>query len=332
MDEETRELQVIERGQEFMPVLTSSQAIVRYEAIRDCVKTALVNGVDYGRIPGTGDKPTLLKPGAEKLCTFFGLTARFLVESEEEDWTGALHGGEMFFRYSYRCQLFRGDMRIAECMGSCSSWETKYRYRNADRKCPKCGKDNIRKSNKGEGGWYCWVKTGGCAATFQLNDTTITEQKVGKIPNPDIADQVNTIQKMAQKRSYVGAVKIAVNASGIFAEDLEDNPPQHTEDADADTPPIQQPARKTESVKPAQAKPAQAAAPKPLNFAAFTASIYGLGANLEDAASACEAIYNHRNLDKLTRTEAGQIFKEIQRGFAESAPAPPAGAGQSEFV
>ena len=32
--------------------------------------------VDYGVIPGT-DKPTLLKPGAEKLCLMYGLVATF---------------------------------------------------------------------------------------------------------------------------------------------------------------------------------------------------------------------------------------------------------------
>src|SRR5436305_40562 len=39
-----------------------------------------------------------------------------------------------------------------------------------------------------------------------------------------IADQVNTIQKMAQKRSLVAAVLIAVNASEFFTQDVEDMP------------------------------------------------------------------------------------------------------------
>ena len=37
---------------------------------------AMVKGEDYGVIPGTGSKPTLLKPGAEKLCVLFKLSTK----------------------------------------------------------------------------------------------------------------------------------------------------------------------------------------------------------------------------------------------------------------
>ncbi len=38
----------------------------------------------------------------------------------------------------------------------------------------------------------------------------------------EIFDQINTIQKMAQKRSLVGAVLIATGATEFFTQDLED--------------------------------------------------------------------------------------------------------------
>ena len=44
------------------------------------------------------------------------------------------------------------------------------------------------------------------------------------MPNPDICDQVNTIQKMATKRAMIAAVLIAVNASEFFTQDVEDFP------------------------------------------------------------------------------------------------------------
>jgi hydroxymethylpyrimidine/phosphomethylpyrimidine kinase len=50
----------------------------------------------------------------------------------------------------------------------------------------------------------------------------IANQKTGLIPNSEIFDQINTIQKMAQKRSLVGAVLIATGASKFFTQDLED--------------------------------------------------------------------------------------------------------------
>ena len=37
------------------------------------------------------------------------------------------------------------------------------------------------------------------------------------MPNERVFDQVNTIMKLAQKRSFVGAVILAANASNYFA-------------------------------------------------------------------------------------------------------------------
>ena len=46
-----------------------------------------------------------------------------------------------------------------------------------------------------------------------------------RIPNPDGADVVNTIQKMAQKRALVAATLIATSASEFFTQDVEDADP-----------------------------------------------------------------------------------------------------------
>ena len=110
---------------------------------------------------------------------------------------------------------------IAEGEGSCNSWEKKYRYRQAMRTCPECGQPAIFKSkNKPE--FYCWNKKGGCGATFKLTDDRINNQETGQTKNPDPAEQVNTIQKMAQKRALIAPVLIATNASEKFTQDIED--------------------------------------------------------------------------------------------------------------
>jgi hypothetical protein len=205
-----------------MPALSVQQAVERFNAVVEFVQTILREGVDYGTIPGTG-KATLLKPGAEKLTTFFGLIKRFQLLDRVEDWSGADHDGERFFYYLYRCQLLRGDTVVAEADGSCNSWETKYRYRTADRLCPQCGKATIIKGREEYGGgWLCFVKKGGCGAKFLTGDPSIEGQVTGRVLNADIADQVNTIQKMAQKRALVAATLLAVNASEFFTQDLED--------------------------------------------------------------------------------------------------------------
>lgn len=206
----------------FMPAMSIELAVERYNAITEFVSRVLRRDVDYGMIPGT-DKLTLLKPGAEKLTTFFGLSTRFQLIERIEDWTGEEHDGEPFFYYLYRCQLYRGDLLVAESDASCNSRETKYRYREAQRICPECSQAAIIRGKEEYGGGYvCFRKKGGCGAKFLVGDAVIESQQVGRVPNPDIADQVNTIQKMGQKRSLVAACLLAVNASEFFTQDVED--------------------------------------------------------------------------------------------------------------
>jgi hypothetical protein len=219
--ESGRSLAAVERSR-FMPAMSIELAVERYSAVTEFVSRVLRRDVDYGVIPGT-EKRTLLKPGAEKLTTFFGLSTRFQLLERIEDWTGEGHGGEPFFYYLYRCQLYRGDLLIAEGDGSCNSRETKYRWRESQRLCPVCSQSAIIKGREEYGGgWLCFKKRGGCGAKFRDGDEAIESQQTGRVFNPDIADQVNTIQKMAQKRSLVGSVLLAVNASEFFTQDVED--------------------------------------------------------------------------------------------------------------
>ena len=225
MSEEFKEpaggLVAVERSQ-FMPALSIELAVERYGAVTEFVSRVLRRDVDYGVIPGT-EKRTLLKPGAEKLTTFFGLSTRFQLLERIEDWTGERHGGEPFFYYLYRCQLHRGDLLVAESDGSCNSRETKYRWRESRRVCPACSQPAIIKGREEYGGgWLCFKKQGGCGAKYRDGDAGIESQPTGRVPNPDIADQVNTIQKMAQKRALIASVLIAVNASEFFTQDVED--------------------------------------------------------------------------------------------------------------
>lgn len=230
--------------QTYMPAMSIPQAAARFNTLVEFVQKVMRPDVDYGIIPGT-PKPTLLKPGAEKLTTLFGLTTRFVVVDKTEDWTGDQHGGEPFFYYWYRCQLWRGERLIAEADGSCNSRESKYRWRNADRKCPNCDQATIKRSKfppKGaakdaEPGWYCYAKVGGCGAEFGAKDPAILGQQTGRTPNPDICDQVNTFQKMSQKRAMIAATLIGVNASEFFTQDVEDIQP--VGNGASYTPPVQ---------------------------------------------------------------------------------------------
>lgn len=198
------------------PMMSIEQSVHRYNTLVEFTKTVMTPGKDYGNIPGT-DKPTLLKPGAEKLCTLFGFAPEFEMADKIVDFKGGL------FYFQYRCKLIRDGQVIATGLGSCNTMEKKYRYRNAERVCPNCGKSTIIKG-KAEygGGWLCFAKKGGCGTKFAEQDKSITEQIVGQIENTEPFDLINTVDKMAQKRSLVAAILIGANASEFYTQDVED--------------------------------------------------------------------------------------------------------------
>lgn len=198
--------------------LAINNAVDRHNTLVAFVGRSLRDSVDYGKIPGCGDKPVLFKPGAEKIATLFGLRSSLERLEAVKDFTGKDFGGEPFFSFEYKVSLRdRSGEIIAECIGSCNSWEDKYRWRSAERRCPECGSPSILQSREANGGWFCWQKKGGCGARFAAKDQSIVGQQTGRVANERIFDQVNTIDKMAQKRAFVGAVILAANASNYFA-------------------------------------------------------------------------------------------------------------------
>jgi hypothetical protein len=192
----------------------------QHQFLSQYVKQCMVEGTDYGRISGS-DKPTLLKPGAEKLIDLFSCTPEFTLVPEfcHEDFEAG------FFKYTFRCRIISRELGavLAEGYGSANSRESRFRWRLAHRKCPACGKDAIiqGKSEYG-GGWVCFKKKGGCGEKYAATDERITSQTVGRVVNEDIADLDNTILKMAKKRAQVdGAIALA-RCSDMFTQDVED--------------------------------------------------------------------------------------------------------------
>jgi hypothetical protein len=188
------------------------------KVFQEMVHRLTTPGVDYGMIPGTS-KPTLLKPGAEKIAKLMSLSDSYQILSAQEDFQ------KPFFAYTVKCQLksIRTGRLMSEGLGSCNSMESKYRWRESRRKCPTCGEEAIIKGKKEYGGgWVCFKKQGGCGATFRDKDEVITNQKIGRIANDDICSQVNTLLKMAKKRALVDAALSAGRLSEIFTQDLDE--------------------------------------------------------------------------------------------------------------
>lgn len=180
---------------------------------------------DFGTLPGT-KKKCLHQSGAHKLCELYGFAPTFpdnrIRRTERWDMTPPL------FDYEVTCVLLRKGTSfvIAEGLGSCSSYETKYKYRQSERKCPNCGAAAIIKGkdfdNTGEPtGWLCFRKKGGCGEKYLDGDQRIEGQTIGRVLNEDMADSKNTILKIAVKRSLVSATIAATRSSGLFTPDME---------------------------------------------------------------------------------------------------------------
>lgn len=198
------------------PQVPAAELVARLGVIEDAMRTAMVQDVDFGVIPGT-DKPALLKPGAEKLGALFQLDVQL---DNEKIWHDDGH-----LTVISRAVVWHQPtgMRLGAGEGLCTTREGRYAYRNANRKCPTCGVEAIIKG-KAEygGGWVCFKKKNGCGAKFADDAQEIVSQSAGKVPNPDLADTYNTVTKMASKRARVDAVLSVTGASALFTQDIED--------------------------------------------------------------------------------------------------------------
>jgi hypothetical protein len=125
--------------------------------------------------------------------------------------------------YSVTCRLLHGGRLVSTGVGTCSTMESKYRYRQGARKCPNCGAEAIIKGKvEYGGGWVCYAKKGGCNSKFLDSDPAITSQSVDRVENPDPADNWNTCKKIGKKRAYVDAIITATGVSDTFTQDAED--------------------------------------------------------------------------------------------------------------
>lgn len=178
-------------------VVSPEEALKRVQELQAFVARVMVRDTDYGVIPGTGDKPALLQPGAQKLAEIYGFAIDFEDAGSTEDFDKPL------FVYKKKCILTsRRDGRfICASIGSCNSREDRYAYRWVSEKQIPGGMDK---------------------AMLKYRDTKYGRKY--RIANDDICGLANTMEKMACKRAMVGAVISATRSSGVFTQDVEDLP------------------------------------------------------------------------------------------------------------
>lgn len=173
----------------------------RIAQMQQFVREYMTPGEDFGVIEGTG-KPTLLKPGAEKLCDVYGLSAG----EAQIDFTRDDTKTPTYIAYRVSLPLVsRADGRVIMVgVGSCNSWEKKYRWRWVfDNELPVgMSTDGLQiKTGNGKNG-RAWTKY--------------------RVPNDEIDDVDNTLLKMAKKRALIDAVLSATRSSALFTQDIED--------------------------------------------------------------------------------------------------------------
>lgn len=225
-----------------------------YDKMKEFISLAMLPDLDFGLIPGVSKK-SLYKPGAEKLQRFFGFSAITELLDSVEQWDKTISETQFpLFHYRYITKIYGHNGKIiATCEGEANSYESKYHWRwvSKDKVPPKYNLNELetqpgterepdfaiaKKETTGKYGkpaeyWAQWeadiAEKRAVKVAMKKRDGGTMEAwerdgSLYRIPNEEIHSQVNTIIKIAQKRSYVGAVIIAANASDFFTQDIED--------------------------------------------------------------------------------------------------------------
>lgn len=202
-----------------VPMMSIAELKTRANMVQRLKREIMIDGVHMGTIPGCGDKPTLLKNGAELLCMAFRLAPDTKAEI-----TDLGEGHREYMVTTTISSQVTGEI-LATGIGSCSTKESKYRYRGTERE--NTGKPVPKEywSAKKAGSPTAQGILGGpgfVAAKDENGNWTIFRKGSTKLENPDIADTYNTVLKMASKRSLIDAVLKATGGSCAFTQDLED--------------------------------------------------------------------------------------------------------------
>jgi hypothetical protein len=190
--------QVVELRQAIVPNagrMSVTEVTQHVIAVQEIMRALMKQGTHFGTIPGAGDKPTLLKSGAELLCMTFRIADEYRIDD--------LSSGDVI-RYRVTCtgRHQTTGAELGSGMGECSTGEEKYRWRKAV-----------------------------CKEEFDATPVDMRRIKFGKKSGvhytveqvrTDAADLANTVLKMACKRAKIGMVLNVTAASDMFSQDLED--------------------------------------------------------------------------------------------------------------
>lgn len=218
------------------PIISSRALVGRRNLIVDAMKTAMKEGIHFGKIPGT-QKPTLYKPGAEMLCSMFRIGIKPVMVEDLSIRAFDQSIAEVRYRVTVEATSQVTGEHLGSAVGECSSHEEKYRWRK-----PVCDEefDDTPVDQRRE----VWKKN--------YNGKPEKIKQVRMSP----ADLANTILQMGTKRGFVACTRLVTAASDVFGQDLEDLPREVVEsigDGEQQPEPGQEPRRKSErAAEPSQ--------------------------------------------------------------------------------
>lgn len=196
----------------------SVDSVVRQvNLVQEIMKSIMKDGEHYGVIPGT-NKPSLYKPGAEKLGFTFRLAPEYEVTTL--DWPGGHR------EYQVKCRLRHiptGTM-VGEGVGTCTTLEGKYRYRGGEKEGTgqPVPKEYWNLKNAGKMSEAIELIGGPGYGVGKIDGKWEICSIGEKQEHDNPADYYNTCEKMAKKRAHVDAILTATAASDIFTQDVED--------------------------------------------------------------------------------------------------------------
>ena len=174
--------------------MSVAQMVAQRDAIVEAMKKVMRVDFDFGIVPGT-PKPTLYKPGSEKILALFHLAASPAAQDLSTP---------DCIRYQVIVTITHAPTGgfLGQGIGEASSAESKYQWRAAvcDQEWNETPED--RRRNK-------WKK--GDRGVYQVKQV-----------RAEMEDVANTVLKMAKKRAQIDAVLTVTAASDIFSQDLKD--------------------------------------------------------------------------------------------------------------
>jgi hypothetical protein len=219
------------RGEEVRPTLARIKA--EKQLVRHAMEEVMKKDTHFGTIPGT-QKPTLYDAGATTILSLFHIA----LDPETEDLSSA---DEIRYRVRQVARHAPTGTMLGSAYGEASSNEEKYKWRRAVCKEEFEGTPEDRRRVK-------WAK--GRDGVYSINQV-----------RTEPADIANTVLKMAAKRARVAATLQVTGASDVFAQDLEDLPPEIVEGLSEGEAPKNVPAPRAAAKPTANAPAPQAPVP-----------------------------------------------------------------------